>query len=481
MIEEFFDIFGNAFQFGLIYFDKEGRIKFANNSFLALSKFRKEELMGKNWQEIIIEEDKRWVEEYFRENKEKSFVLDFRIKRNFLPIRVFFSSVFKDKELLGYLLSLFTIEKEKELEREIAISTNIYHEIMENAIDGICIFKEEKIVLTNRRLEELTGYYQEELKNINFLDLISQKDKNQVRPILENPENVLLPLHFEVQIIHKQRFPIDTELRIVPIGKNGIHSLIFFLRDITQLKELEKLKTDYFAMISHDLRNHLTTIKEAASILSEMAKRKLPIESDKFFNIIFEELFKLLHLIDNLIEVSRLESARIKLNFQSVDIQQLIDKSLMGFQIFCQKKNLRIEKKFPPYLLKVELDVDRFFSVINNLLDNAIKYSREGGKITIELQKIESHAKIIKEKRLKPGISYILIKISDEGPGIPKEYQQKIFEKFERLELKPGVKGIGLGLTIAKNVIKLHKGAIWVESEGIKGSTFYILIPLTQK
>uniref|UniRef100_A0A7V3ZVD8 histidine kinase n=1 Tax=candidate division WOR-3 bacterium TaxID=2052148 RepID=A0A7V3ZVD8_UNCW3 len=481
MIEEFFNIFGNTFQFGLIYFDKEGHIKFVNNNFLSLSQFRQEELIEKNWQEIIIEEDKRWVEEYFRENKEKSFNLDFRIKRNFLPMRVFFSPVFKEKELLGYLLSFFPIEKEKELEREIIISTNIYHEIMENAIDGICIFKEKKLILTNRRLEELTGYSQEELKNINFLELLSPKDKNQIKNILENPENVLLPLHFEIQLIHKHKFPIDTELRIVPIAKNGVHSLIFFFRDITQLKELEKLKTDYFAMVSHDLRSPLTTIKEAVALLSEMAKGKLPSESERFFNIISEELFKLFHLIDNLIEVSRLETGRIKLNFQPVEIQQLINKSLTSFQIFYEKKNLRIEKKFPAYLPKAEIDPDRFSSVINNLLDNAIKYSPQGGKITIEIQKIEPNAKIIKEKKLKLGIPYLLISISDEGPGIPKEYQEKIFEKFEKVELKPGVKGIGLGLAIVKNIVKLHKGEIWVESDGLKGSTFNILIPLTQK
>jgi PAS domain S-box-containing protein len=481
MIEEFFNIFGNTFQFGLIYFDKEGRIKFVNNNFLSLSQFRQEELIEKNWPEIIIEEDKRWVEEYFRENKEKSFSLDFRIKRNFLPTRVFFSPVFKDKEFLGYLLSFFPIEKEKELEKEIIISTNIYHEIMENAIDGICIFKEKKLILTNRRLEELTGYTQEELKNIDFLELLSPKDKNQIKNILENPESVLLPLHFEIQIIHKQKFPIDTELRIVPIAKNGVHSLIFFFRDITQLKELEKLKTDYFAMVSHDLRSPLTTIKEAAALLSEMAKGKLPKEGERLFNIIFEELFRLFHLIDNLIEVSRLETGKIKLNFQPTEIQQLINKSLTSFQILYEKKNLRIEKKFPAYLPKVELDPDRFSSVINNLLDNAIKYSPEGGKITIEIQKLEPNAKIIKEKKLKSGIPYLLIRIADEGPGIPKEYQEKIFEKFERVELKPGVKGIGLGLAIVKNIIKLHKGEIWVESNGLKGSTFNILIPLTQK
>lgn len=481
MIEEFFNIFGNTFQFGLIYFDKEGRIKFVNNNFLSLSQFRQEELIEKNWPEIIIEEDKRWVEEYFRENKEKSFSLDFRIKRNFLPTRVFFSPVFKDKEFLGYLLSFFPIEKEKELEKEIIISTNIYHEIMENAIDGICIFKEKKLILTNRRLEELTGYTQEELKNIDFLELLSPKDKNQIKNILENPESVLLPLHFEIQIIHKQKFPIDTELRIVPIAKNGVHSLIFFFRDITQLKELEKLKTDYFAMVSHDLRSPLTTIKEAAALLSEMAKGKLPKEGERLFNIIFEELFRLFHLIDNLIEVSRLETGKIKLNFQPTEIQQLINKSLTSFQIFYEKKNLRIEKKFPAYLPKVELDPDRFSSVINNLLDNAIKYSPEGGKITIEIQKLEPNAKIIKEKKLKSGIPYLLIRIADEGPGIPKEYQEKIFEKFERVESKPGVKGIGLGLAIVKNIIKLHKGEIWVESNGLKGSTFNILIPLTQK
>lgn len=379
------------------------------------------------------------------------------------------------------MLTFLSLEKEKELEREIAISTNIYHEIMENAIDGICILKDKKIVLTNRRLEELTGYSKEELKKINLLELISPQDKNKIASIIENPENIFSPLHFGVKITHKNKFEIDTELRIVPIIRNGIDSLIFFFRDISYLKELEKLKTDYFAMVSHDLRSPLTTIKEATSILHEIVKDKLSKEGERFFNIIFEELVRLFHLIDNLIEVSRLETGKIKLNFQFIDIQNLINKTIERFNIFLSKKNIRIERKYPAYPLKIEVDPDRFSSAMSNLLDNAIKYSPENSEITILLQKIEPNSSILKERKIKFGNTYLLIGITNQGPIIPKEYQEKIFEKFEKIELKPGVKGIGLGLTIVKNIVKLHKGDIWVESSNEKGTTFYILIPLTQK
>lgn len=481
MFEDFLNIFCNPLQFGLIYFDKEGIIKFVNKSFLALSQLSEATLVNKNWSEIIVEEDKRWVEEFFRENRNQNFSIDFRIKANYSPIRCFFSPVIKDKELLGYILTFFSLEKEKELEREIAISTNIYHEIMENAIDGICILKNKNIILANRRLEELTGYSGEELKKINILELLSSPDKNKIASIIEKPETIFSPLHFGVKIINKNKFEIDAELRIVPITRNGIDSLIFFFRDITYLKELEKLKTDYFAMVSHDLRSPLTTIKEATSILYEMMKDKLSKEGEKFFNIILEEIVRLFHLIDNLIEVSRLETGKIRLSFQSLDIQQLVNKTIERFNIFLQKKNIKIEKKFPAYQLKVEVDPDRFSSVISNLLDNAIKYSPENNKITILLQKIEPDSPILKERRMKTNTSYLLIGVNNRGPIIPKEYQEKIFEKFEKIELKPGIKGIGLGLTIVKNIVKLHKGDIWVESNEEKGTTFYILIPLTQK
>ncbi|MCS7250249.1 MAG: PAS domain S-box protein [candidate division WOR-3 bacterium] len=481
MFEDFLNIFGNSLQFGFIYLDKEGIIKFVNKSFLSLSQLSEDNLINKNWSEIIAEEDKRWVEEFFRENKNRNFSLDFRIKRNSLPIRSFFSPIIKEKELLGYFLTFFTLEKEKELEREIALSTDIYHEIMENAIDGICILKDKKIMLVNRRLEELTGYSEEELKQINILEIISSQDKNKIVPIIEKPENIFSPVHFGIKIVHKNGFEIDTELRVVPITKNGLNSLILFLRDITYLKELEKLKTDYFAMVSHDLRSPLTTIKEATAILQEIVKDKLPKEGERFFTIIFEEIIRLFQLIDNLIEVSRLETGKIKLNFQPIDIQQLINKTIERFNIFLQKKNIKIEKNYPSYSLKVEIDPDRFSSVISNLLDNAIKYSPEKGKITILLQKIEPETKILKERKMKSNIPYLLLGINNEGPTIPKEYQEKIFEKFERIELKPGIKGIGLGLTIVKNIVKLHKGDIWIESSEEKGTTFYILIPLTQK
>ncbi|MEO0089455.1 MAG: PAS domain S-box protein [candidate division WOR-3 bacterium] len=482
MLEDFLNIFGDSLQFGFIYLNKEGIIKFVNKSFFSLSHLSEDNLINKNWSEIIVEEDRRWVEEYFRENRNRNFSLDFRIKTNYLPIRCFFSPVIKEKELLGYLLAFFTLEKEKELEREIAISTNIYHEIMENAIDGICILKEKKITLANRRLEELTGYSEEELKKINFFELISSQDKEKITSIIEKPENIFSPLHFGVKIIHKNKFEIDTELRIVPVTKNGVDSLILFFRDITHLKELEKLKTDYFAMVSHDLRSPLTTIKEAAVIIKEMVKDKLPKEGERFFNIILEEIMRLFHLIDNLIEVSRLETGKIRLNFQLVDIQQLINKTIERFNIFLQKKDIKIEKKYPAYQIKVEIDPDRFSSVISNLLDNAIKYSPENNKIIVSLQKIEPNSAVLKERKLKSHLlSCLLIGINNRGPTIPKEYQEKIFEKFEKVELKPGVKGIGLGLTIVKNIVKLHKGDIWVESNEEKGTTFYILIPLTQK
>jgi two-component system phosphate regulon sensor histidine kinase PhoR len=186
-------------------------------------------------------------------------------------------------------------------------------------------------------------------------------------------------------------------------------------------------------------------------------------------------------MIDNLVEVSRIESGKVKVKLEPIKIPLLIDTAVESLEVLSEKKKIKVIKNLAKNLPTIMGDSDRIFHLISNILDNAIKFTPRGGSVTIIAEKVPSSSPIIKAKRLSPNEDYIMVNISDTGPGIALQNLERIFEKFERIELPIGAGevGIGLGLTIARNTVELHKGKIWVNSEIGKGSTFYFVLPTT--
>lgn len=236
-----------------------------------------------------------------------------------------------------------------------------------------------------------------------------------------------------------------------------------------KLKELDKEKDDFLSMASHELNSPLAAIRGYLSMmLEEHMGGKLSATHSKYLNFISVSTDRLIHLVKDLLNVSRIEQHRIHLIYDDCDINKLIENSVLEIKPNIAKMKHQITVNLAKDLPKTWCDADRITEVVINLLSNSAKYTDPGGHIEISSKKIEDT---------------IEVSIKDNGIGISPDTKEKIFEKFEQGAIsRDEKKGTGLGLFISKNLIELHKGKIWVESEGEgKGSTFHFVLPILRQ
>lgn len=232
--------------------------------------------------------------------------------------------------------------------------------------------------------------------------------------------------------------------------------------------------------ISHELKNTITNIKEAISLLSDLNYHKLDSKSQKIILIAKEEIDRLIRMVNNLLKSTALEAQKLQLHKQPTQIEQIIQQVLESQSITIQKKEIEIETLYIPKSPLVDIDRDQLYDVIANLIDNAVKYTPRKGKITIQTVIINPTTPEYRKYHLNSKASYLKVSITDTGPGIPQKALKRIFDKYVRLDSTTSVKGIGLGLNIAKNIIKLHRGKIWAISKPNQGATFCFVLPIIQ-
>jgi two-component system sensor histidine kinase GlrK len=233
----------------------------------------------------------------------------------------------------------------------------------------------------------------------------------------------------------------------------------------TKLKELDKMKSDFFSLMSHELRTPLTTIKEGSNLLLESAKKGELMEKQKrLFTIISEESNRLINLVNSLMDLSKMEAGMMNFNFTEGDLGLLIKKAVTEIEPLSETKNISLETKINGNLPLLKIDNERILQVLRNLLGNALKYTPNGRNVDISAQTVEQGIKV---------------SISDNGIGIPKKDLNSIFNKFQQSTITGSKKimGTGLGLSIAKHIIDVHGGKIWAESTLGKGSIFTFILP----
>lgn len=241
--------------------------------------------------------------------------------------------------------------------------------------------------------------------------------------------------------------------------------VVMIFNDITDIKNIERMKSSFVAMASHELRTPLTAIKGFTSTLL-MAEDFSEEERTEFLQIIDSECDRLRRLIDDLLNTARIEAGEsLKPNYSQVDVNELLDKVMKIQQQSTVKHTIKLDKaEAMPMMIG---DQDKVDQILTNLLNNAIKYAPNGGDITI-------HAKIESPET-------ILLGVEDQGMGIPADHVSKVFEKFHRVNNEDNRKiyGTGLGLYLVKHLVEdVHMGKIWCESTLGKGSTFWVRLPI---
>lgn len=243
-----------------------------------------------------------------------------------------------------------------------------------------------------------------------------------------------------------------------------------------KLKELDRLKDEFIAIVSHDLRTPLTSILSFSDLFLMERFGGLTEKQKDVINIIRMSGRHLLSLINDLLDLAKIEAGKVDLSLSKIKLGMVISDSVTAMQFNAQQKKIEITLDMPDTEPEIMADWIKLYQVINNLVGNAIKFTNEGGRIKIGLKYNPPHPPF--DKRGAGGVAEV--SISDTGQGIPKEDLPHIFDKFRQAKTKAtrGEKGSGLGLAIAKNLIELHGGRIWVESEIGKGTIFYFTIPI---
>lgn len=241
---------------------------------------------------------------------------------------------------------------------------------------------------------------------------------------------------------------------------------ILVFHDLTRLKQLERTREEFVANVSHELRTPLSLIKGYVETLLDGARHN-PEVAQRFLKIIERNAQRLDLLIQDLLTISALESGRMKLNLQPVDLHSLAEKVLNDLHGKAEARDTTLLNILPALLAQV--DANRLDQVFANLIDNAIKYGRTQGRVTVGGRQTET--------------GMIEVSVTDDGPGIPVEALDRVFERFYRVDKARSRDqgGTGLGLSIVKHIIQSHGGEVWVDSEPGKGATFYFTLPATKK
>jgi signal transduction histidine kinase len=248
------------------------------------------------------------------------------------------------------------------------------------------------------------------------------------------------------------------------------------LSDLRTQRRLERLKSDFNSMIVHDLRSPLNIIQGYVDIVRNQVVGQISTEQGELLAIAKENVDKVLKLIDNFMIASKLDAGKFAINTEIHSINSLVEAVYEQHMVLVKSKDIKLELRLDPNISFQQFDKLRIEQVINNYLSNAIKFTHRGGMITVSSKLIHETNELTGEETMAARVA-----VKDNGVGIPPEEQGKIYSKYEQTEAgkDASLKGTGLGLAICKEIISLHKGKVWFESEAGKGSTFFFSLPIT--
>ncbi|MBJ6363789.1 two-component system histidine kinase PnpS [Paenibacillus sp. GCM10012307] len=347
--------------------------------------------------------------------------------------------------------------------------------VLENMINGIVMIdRDGKIVLMNQRAEEVLGFSAKELVGRHYT-----KAKQQYELAKMIQEGLELREHLKEELTFY--FPVERllELHLVPVfhAREEFGGALLVVQDVSAIRRLERMRSEFVANVSHELKTPIAAVKGFAETLLGGAVND-PEISRSFLQIIFDESERLNRLIGDILELSKVESRRVPLHFSPIEMSGFIAKTIEVISAEAAKKRIILDMRVEEGIY-VEADEDRLLQILMNLLSNGINYTPEGGKVSVSVEPLYNKGGLLNQEG---DYEYIRIRISDTGIGIPKKDLPRIFERFYRVDKARSRSsgGTGLGLSIVKHLVELHKGTIMVESTVGVGSTFTIELPVLQ-
>jgi NtrC-family two-component system sensor histidine kinase KinB len=335
----------------------------------------------------------------------------------------------------------------------------------------IVVNADYRMIAINSAAEKLFSIKEKQIKGIHILEIINHeaifnalKESAQTHlPVkaVSMESALALRVNDAIRYYLLEATPVDDK-------EGNLIGIVVFMGDVTHFKEIDRIKSDFVSAASHEFRTPLTSIMIGVGLLLDRTAGIINDKQEQLLQVIQEDCDRLNNLVSELLDLSKMESGKITMTKEAGNLFTMIESSVQPLQIQLDERKITLEIK-PDIkdLPCVWVDVTRIAWVFNNLISNAIKFTLEGGRITIDAD-MEGDR--------------ILVSVCDNGIGIPKEYQSKIFDKFVQVKNNDEypVTGAGLGLAIVRDIIQAHGGRIWVESEPGQGSTFKFTVPVAE-
>ena len=318
-----------------------------------------------------------------------------------------------------------------------------------------------KITMINDMAKKQLGVQKEEVLNKSILELLKIEDEYELRDLITQIPELMI----DSQDANGEYLSLRVRFALVRRESGFISGLVAVLHDTTEQEKEERERRLFVSNVSHELRTPLTSVKSYLEALDEGALSE-PVAPD-FIKVSLDETNRMMRMVTDLLHLSRIDNATSHLDVELINFTAFITFILNRFDKMRgsdEEKKYELVRDYPITSVWIEIDTDKMTQVIDNILNNAIKYSPDGGKITVTMKTTDDQ---------------MILSISDQGLGIPKQDLPRIFDRFYRVDRarSRAQGGTGLGLSIAKEIIKQHKGFIWSKSIYGKGSTFTIVLP----
>lgn len=340
--------------------------------------------------------------------------------------------------------------------------------ILASIEDGLLVIDhQEHVINMNRAAEDLfdvTLRREQAALHIDYL-LEDAVLLDHIRSALQSGAGIQIPDEERIITLENNGTTRYYSYTVTPIhGTNQqLPGVVVHLTDVTRLKEVDQLKSEFVMAASHELRTPLTSIGMSIALLQEHARDRLEAKDRELLDAAHTEIRQLKSLVNDLLDLSRIETGQITMQFQPTPVSLFADRIRSVFTTQLEEKEVTLEITIPDNLPPVRGDANKITWVITNLVSNALRYVDRGGHIWFEATRNGTFVRMV---------------VRDDGPGIPPESQSKIFQRFVQLGQAEDSEGAGLGLAICKEIVRAHGGTIWVESTVGRGSTFCFTLPL---
>ena len=314
-----------------------------------------------------------------------------------------------------------------------------------------------RVILINEAAEKMLNIDRKQAIAKPIVELLGIADQYTFEKLLKEENSITLEFGTKQKPVI-----LRANLSIIQKETGKTNGLIVVLHDITEQEKIEMERREFVANVSHELRTPLTTMRSYIEALTDGAWKEEEL-APKFLQVVQNETERMIRLISNLLQLSRIDSKDYRLDKDLVDYTEYLNRVIDRFEM-SKEKGIQFVRRFPKYPVYIEIDTDKITQVLDNIISNAMKYSPNGGQVTFKV--IVYH-------------EYVETRVSDQGVGIPKESIDRIFERFFRVDKARSrqMGGTGLGLAIAKELIQAHGGKIWATSIEGKGTTIHFTLP----